>query len=135
MLPGSLWQIVKAFLDMLLPAMAFLLCAGLILQYGLRCLYGYNISRNGLEFKVFRLLVVKTIPFKEIVSAEVLPPVKVFPWTSFKMFFALRLGNRIWGDFVLIERDRGIFRRIILTPENGSEFIDSIRTSREVGAS
>ncbi len=117
---------MKDFIEILVQGIAFILCAGLVLQYGLRYLYGYNISQTGLEIKVLNLFIVKTISFEEIISAEILPPSRVFPWTSLKMFFALRLGNRLWGNFVLIERNRGVFRQIILTPDNASKFIDSL---------
>lgn len=47
---------------------------------------------------------------------------------TFKLkFFALRLGNRIMGDIVLIETKKPrIFRQVLLTPDNSKIFAESI---------
>jgi hypothetical protein len=40
--------------------------------------------------------------------------------------FLLRLGNRFWGDFVLIQK-KGFIKSVVITPDNADKFLKKIQ--------
>jgi hypothetical protein len=46
-------------------------------------------------------------------------------------FFALRLGNRLGSICVLLERDTGIFRKIVITPNDPKAFLNAMLSDPE----
>jgi hypothetical protein len=41
-------------------------------------------------------------------------------------FSTLRFGNRIWGGIVLIRKANGLFKTIVITPDNPEMFINNV---------
>jgi len=45
----------------------------------------------------------------------------------------LRLGNRMWGNIVLIKKSTGFFRTIIITPDNSETFMNDVNQQIKTG--
>jgi hypothetical protein len=87
-------------------------------------LYDYNLSDTAVEFLVFRKIKVWSVPFNEITAIEP---------ASWKDFFSLKrmpfgFVSHPLGKFILIKRSKGIFKHIIVTPNNQNEFVDNVRS-------
>jgi hypothetical protein len=110
----------------LLYILAFPLMFGLTMlfcNYTLPILYGYRVSDSGIWVVVLHLLPVYRISFHNIKEIRRSAPGELGP----TKVFLLRLGNRIWGEPVLI-RKRGLFRSVVITPDKPDEFIATVQS-------
>jgi hypothetical protein len=105
----------------ILAGIATLFFVGLALL-PLRYIYNYKIEGDRIAVKLFSTMTVMRIRIDDILeirqcsSRELLMP-----------SFALRLGNRLWGEAVVIRKRRGLFRAIIMTPDNAAGFVEEVR--------
>lgn len=69
--------------------------------------------------------------FEDIVEIKIVPLSEIWPWVSIKMFFALRYGNRFWGKSVLVLRKGGVFRAVIISPDDADNFVKKAKEIME----
>ena len=105
----------------ILAGIATLFLVGLALL-PMRYLYNYKIEGDGIAVKLFSAITVMRMRISDILEIR---------QCSFKELlmpsFAFRLGNRLWGETVMIRKRRGLFRTIIMTPDNAAGFIEEVR--------
>src|ERR1700743_3699652 len=82
-------------------------------------LFEVRLGVAAVEFVILKRFVVWAIPRDEIVR---------FDRSIWGGFGAFKLVNRPLGPFVVIHRDRGIFRKFIVTPRDADEFCNAFRT-------
>jgi hypothetical protein len=96
-------------------------------QYGLRLIYGYKLTSDGIWIVLFNLVPVYKIPFKNVTNIHKCSFLEVGP----HKITLLRLGNRLWGNFVLIKKS-GVVRSIVITPNNAEEFVERCNALRSM---
>jgi|SRR5882757_3046830 hypothetical protein len=93
--------------------------------FALRFLYGYRVHNHAIEVVLFHLLPVYRIPIEDIES------IQKASWRELGIGGAtLRLGNRVFGQGVLIQRRSGWFRRVVISPEDPDSFISLVAADR-----
>ncbi len=75
-----------------------------------------------MRMKLANIAEVRKVSFKEATFQKGIEGVLV-----------LRCGNRLWGQIILIRRKKGIFKTILITPNNADKFISKIREGIEQG--
>lgn len=101
---------------------AFIVVFLLIGQYGLRLFYGYRLTANSVEIIMFHFLPIMKIPYEVILNIRRCTLRELGPAKS----GLIRFGNRLLGSYVLIERNRGLFRNVVITPDNADAFIQKV---------
>jgi hypothetical protein len=102
---------------------AFPLLAGILLicqQLLFHYVYDVELRAAAVEIVVFKRLVILSIPYGDIVRVERVS----FMQAIFS--FALGLVNRPFGQYFLVHRTRGLFRRILVTPSGSDEFYNTL---------
>ena len=105
----------------------FVISVTLAFQILGRYIFNYRITNDSLQFVVFG-----KVPYMYIKLANIAEVRKVsFKEATFQKgiegVLVLRCGNRLWGRGILIRRKKGIFKTILITPDNADEFISKIR--------
>ena len=91
--------------------------------------YDYDIDERGIRVFVLRRFAVWRIPFDTIIN------VRLFSWRETWLWAAaLRLGNRIRRENVLVERRSGLIRRIVLSPRDPAGFVGEVSKRLERSA-
>jgi len=101
------------------------LLATALAQLFLRYVYGYDIRDGRVRFLLFRSVPLFGIPISEIWEVR-----ECSGRDLWKPGFALRFGNRLWGNCVMIQKKSGLFRSVIITPDNAQEFIERIQEAK-----
>jgi hypothetical protein len=96
-------------------------------QYLLRYVYSYRVSRDGIDVMLFHRIRVIRIGTDGIVEARAMSASELLPWQSSDAWSVWRLGNRIWGDGVLIRRSGRLFKAVFLTPDDPEAFLRELR--------
>ncbi|MGO9134505.1 MAG: hypothetical protein ACLP8A_10730 [Methylovirgula sp.] len=92
---------------------------------GLRLLYDYRINGEAIEVRLFHRLPICRVPIADISE------VSKTSWRQLGMdTVALRFGNRVFGPCVLIQKSKGKFRRVVITPADADAFIDAVKAER-----
>jgi hypothetical protein len=78
-----------------------------------------RLGAAAVEFVILKRFVIWAIPRDEIAR---------FDRSIWGGFGAVNLVNRPFGPFVVIHRDRGIFREFVVTPRDADEFCNAFRT-------
>jgi hypothetical protein len=115
--------------SLFVAALGALALAILVVQFGLRHIYSYDIKNGAIRVVLFYAIPVFRIPLSEVVQVTRSPPRGLWlnPW------YALRLGNRIFGGVILVQKQRGSFKSIVITPDDPDLFIDQYnQAKREV---
>lgn len=97
----------------------------LLYQVFARTIISYHIGTHGLEVKVFGLIRVIRLPFRRVKSIELIG----FRTALIQDFTTLRFGNRIWGQLVRVKTRAGLYRAIIITPDNAEKFVLDFRAA------
>jgi len=84
----------------------------------------YRVGPRGVEFLVLRFWVVWTLRFENIAEAE---RIRAEDALAPRLWFAWRLGNRLRRVGVLVRRRRGLFRSLLLTPQDPDAFVAGIK--------
>lgn len=84
-----------------------------------RFFYNYEITENAIEFTALGGLKLKSLPLSAI---EDLREVSLKD-TLRPDFSTLRLGNRLVGRIIEIRPKNGLFRRILITPDDPDKFL------------
>jgi hypothetical protein len=81
----------------------------------------YTITDDSIEFKVFGNFRVWKISFDDISDIQLIsfPRMLITP--------SIRLTNRPFARYVLVSKRRGIFRAVLITPDNPEEFINIVQ--------
>jgi hypothetical protein len=81
----------------------------------------YTITDNSIEYTMFGNFRVWKSSFDDISDIQIIsfPRLWVTP--------SLRLMNRPFAQYVLIRKRRGIFRAVVITPDNPEEFVRLIQ--------
>jgi hypothetical protein len=83
--------------------------------------YDYDLDERGIRVFVLRRFPVWRIPFDTIEGIRLLAWHETWLWAV-----ALRLGNRIRRETVLVERRSGLIRRIVLSPRDPTGFVSEV---------
>jgi hypothetical protein len=83
----------------------------------------YRLTDKGL--RIMGIFGFFSIPYEEIVDVKIVSPKEV--WKLAFSFNILRFGNRLWGTGVLIKKNSGLVRNLIISPNNSEEFTMEIR--------
>jgi hypothetical protein len=94
--------------------------------WGLRFVYGYRVENHAVEIVLFHALPVYRVPVDDI---ELIQKVS---WSELGAGGSiLRLGNRLAGQCVLIQRRGGRFQRIVITPDDADGFISQVAANQQ----
>ncbi len=98
-------------------------------QFALRFIYSYDVEGGTIRIILFSAIPVARIPISDVVQVTRASPRGLWlnPW------YALRLGNRIFGHAVLIKRRDGWIKSIVITPDDPDQFIDEFNRARRNG--
>jgi hypothetical protein len=99
-----------------------LVAGSMLVSLQLFCPYFYDVKLGGaaVEIVIFKRFVVLRIPYDEIAAVERVSFMRAI------FSFSLGLANRPFGEFILLHRTRGFFRRILVTPSRSDEFYDAL---------
>jgi len=92
--------------------------------------YSYRVSSNGVEFLLFRAIPVARLRFDNIVAASVVGRADLVHAP-----IHLNAINRFTRHFVLLRRRRGLFRAILISPQEPDKFADNVSRRLRVPAS
>jgi hypothetical protein len=107
----------------LLLFFAFALLAGILLvcqQLFCHYLYDVKLGAAAVEIVIFKRVVIFSVPYEEIARFERVSFVQGL------FSFSLGLVNRPFGEYILIHRTRGLFRRILVSPVRPDEFYNAL---------
>lgn len=90
-----------------------------------RYIYNYKISKNSIKIVLFGKIPLFRIPFSNIMEIRKISFKEAL--SNDEYFLALRFGNRMWGECVLIRKKKGLFKVILITPDKADEFISKVR--------
>jgi hypothetical protein len=93
----------------------------LLIQFVLRYIYTYDIYDERVRVLLFSVVPIFWVPISEIREAKYF-----YAHFFLRPFWALRFGNRLWGEGVILRKRRGLIRSIIITPEDARSFIEEI---------
>ena len=89
-------------------------------QLVLRYLYDVKLGTAAVEIVVFKRFVIFSIPYEEVATLQRISFVEAI------FSFAFGLVNRPFGGYVLLHRNRGLFRKILVTPGRSDEFCSAL---------
>jgi hypothetical protein len=84
-----------------------------------RLAYGYKLRANRIDFVLFGVIRFYSIPLSAISHARILTWDEA--WSP--DFTTLRFGNRLFGTFLELRKKSGVFRRILITPDDPEAFL------------
>ncbi|HTU25402.1 MAG TPA: hypothetical protein VMF30_08400 [Pirellulales bacterium] len=97
-------------------------------HFAYRWAYSYRIHADCIAIVAFGKWTLVHFSFANMKDVYELPWAKTM---GARYLFALRFGNRLYGRNVCIERKRGFFRNILITPDEVGEFINAARAHIE----
>ena len=101
---------------------AVLLCSALTFQCAGRYVYNYQVTDRGIEIVLFGKLPIKRIPFSNIAEVRMGPTAR-----EMLPFKGIAVGNRVWGQTVLVRQKTGLVKRLFITPDNPEQFVRKVR--------
>jgi hypothetical protein len=111
---------------LLIPA-ALWLCVAI---YMLRFVYGYRLKNGNIQVTLFHVLPIYRIRIEDIETIR-----KASAWRELGLFDStLRMGNRLFGDAVLIGKRKGVVRRVVITPPDANAFVSQVLALRSQGS-
>lgn len=97
--------------------------------FGLRFLYGYRIENGAIEFVLFQIVPIYHLPVDHIES------IRKASWNELGIDFrTIRLGNLLARECVLIQKRRGWFRRLVITPGDADGFVEQVVAIQQHGS-
>ncbi len=88
----------------------------------------YRIRSDRIEFVILGALSLGHIRLRDITD------IRKVPFLEALSFAGLSLQTRPFGPWVVISRNRGLFRRVLITPANPGEFIATVTRNRRSSA-
>jgi len=96
---------------------------GCLVQWLGRYIISYQLSDHGIAIRLFGKMRILRIKYSDIDAIETMSFSE-----SFRPSYAWRFGNRVFGEGVSIRKKRyGLFYRVIITPDNPSQFVSEAR--------
>ena len=96
----------------------------IIIQVGVRYLYGYKIDEEHIHVCLFNKIPIVKIPYSEIESiSEISFKETLIPENLIDYLTVIRFGNRIWGRAIKIKTKRPLFKIWFLTPDDTDQFM------------
>jgi hypothetical protein len=117
---------MNSLLLFLLCLVVFLAIFVFFAQFLWRWIVRYRVTDLGIEVLLFGLIPESKTQLKDILEVRKVSFSELLPWKNPKSVGWFRLGNRLWGDGVLIRRKRGIFRNFVITPDEPDEFVKEL---------
>ncbi len=96
-----------------------------------RYVINYRIEKNSIQFVLFGKIPLIQIQLSNIAEIRKVSFKEATFQRGIEGILVLRCGNRLWGQIILIRRKKGIFKTILITPDNADEFISKIRERME----
>lgn len=112
----------QEMLTYILLALLLIVLTGTAFQLFGRYLYNYRLTDDSIQLVVAGVVPVMTIRYAEIARIREAS----FGQALKSGLFTLRLGNRIIGGIVLIQRKKGLIRSILLTPDDVPTFLRQV---------
>ena len=81
----------------------------------------YRITDNSIEYTLFGRIHVWKSSFDDISDIQIISFARLWVTPS------LRLMNQSFAQYVLVRKRRGIFRAVVITPDNPEEFINIVQ--------
>jgi hypothetical protein len=97
-----------------------------LIRYGFSHLYDYRMGKDGIEIVLLGRFVVWSIGYRSIESISEVGMFSSIGGPLNYMFRGVVIGNRISIKGVVVVRKAGVFRFIVLTPENRALFVNSV---------
>lgn len=98
----------------------------LVFQYVAHYIYDYKTQGRSVCILLFKKIPLSQIAFENIAEIRKISYKEaVF---GKETLMALRLGNRIWGDIILIRKKKGIIKTILITPDNATQFLQQVKS-------
>ena len=91
-------------------------------------IYSCRAEENGIHFRLFGYFPLWKISYLEILDAHPATVRSLFSLRPFPFMFISRPGAQI----VLIKRNRGLFRNVLVTPNNPDRFVAAVRTAMQM---
>lgn len=82
----------------------------------------YELSGERFNIRLLNLLPLFSVRYKDISEVRAISLKETFGLG----FFALRMGNRMFGKIVLIRKPKGLIREILISPKDHEAFIREI---------
>ena|SRR5208282_3433658 len=115
----------------IIVALIFLiLFATILFQYTARYIYNYRVCNSGIKIVIFGMFPVISINYLDILEIRRITFKEAL---RLNQLSTLRLGNRMWGNIVLIKKSTGFFRTIIITPDNSETFMNDVNQQIKTG--
>ncbi len=99
---------------------------------GLAIIIDYHLGKRGIELRLFRIIITRTIPFEEIKEIRyVSPHIGNFSIGMLIPFTCQYAVNRVSFSFVLIETKHayfGFIKKVIISPNNPTEFVAKVQS-------
>lgn len=111
---------------MIVVGVLWILFGFIVFHYAARYVYSYKIRESCIEIVLFGKIPLMRLHFNNIVEIKKTSFKEILVVKSVEMFMALRLGNRILGEVVLVRQKKGLIRAIIITPDNADKFIQEV---------
>jgi hypothetical protein len=77
--------------------------------------------------RLFGVIPESKTQLKDILEVRKVSFAELLPWKNIQSVGWFRLGNRMWGDGVLIRRKTGLFRTFVVSPDRPDEFVHELR--------
>ena len=90
-------------------------------------IYSCSAEEGGIHFRLFRYVPLWKIPYSEMLGAR---PIAIRSLLSLRVF-PFNFISRPGGQLVLIERNKGLFKNVLVTPTNPDCFISAIRAAAQ----
>lgn len=104
-------------------SLTLLILSGSLFQLFGRYLYNYRLEEDSIKFIFLGKITLGRIPFSSVREIrKVSFKEALFP-NGVAGLLALRVGNRVWGEILLIQRKNGVFKTILITPDTSNEFV------------
>lgn len=89
-----------------------------------RFFYSYRIDDKSIKVRIFGIIPVYTL---QLEAVEDIKRVSLTDLWHIDIFFSLTLMNMYTHNFVLIQKKTGLFRKVLITPDNADDFIEIVR--------
>lgn len=113
---------------MLKPALALLLLAigvlGFFRIFG-DCVWSCRAETSSVHFRFLRFIPLWKIPYSEIADVRPVPLHSLFTLKPFRFYFISRPGAQL----ILIKRNRGFVRNVLITPVTPDQFVTTVRAA------
>lgn len=92
---------------------------------GMRFVISYRIREGAVDVRLMKLLTIVRLRPRDVVKVEKVRALSLRAVVSSQL--AASLGNRLWGDCLIVTKRRGIVRRILITPDDVDAYGRALR--------